>query len=189
MQPPPFAALAHLRLLVLDIDGVLTDGGLYYSVDGLQLKRFHSKDGLGLKLLMLGGIQVALLTGDHSPIATTRAQRLGIPTVLMGVEDKLQALSELAQRLNIPLSQVGYMGDDLNDLPCIVAAGFGAAPADAVREVKRAANYVCELQGGTGCVREVCDLIRHAQKLALPAHFSAPTLDEPLVVTEFDAAP
>ncbi|HYE76946.1 MAG TPA: HAD-IIIA family hydrolase, partial [bacterium] len=171
------------------VDGVLTDGGLYYSDAGLQMKRFHSRDGLGIKLLLVGGIEVALLTGDTSPIAVTRAKRLEIPHALLGVEDKLEALRDLATRLGLDLSQVAYMGDDLNDLGCLVASGFGACPADAAPEVRGAATYVCGLPGGAGCVREVCDLIRHAQQLPVPTALQGPTVEEPAVDVAFNPTP
>ncbi|MEO7992873.1 MAG: HAD-IIIA family hydrolase, partial [bacterium] len=165
------AVLAGIRLLVLDVDGVLTDGGLYYSERGLELKRFHSRDGLGLKLIAQGGITLALLSGDPSPITASRARRLAIEHVILGADDKLETLEAFIATLGIALPQVAYMGDDLNDLPCLTEVGFGAVPSDAAPEARSAAHYVCALGGGQGAVREVCDLLRAAQNLPLPVNF------------------
>lgn len=185
----PYPQLTDIRLLVLDVDGVLTDGGLYYDASGLQFKRFNSKDGLGLKLLLLGRIHVALLSGDPSPISAIRAQRLGIPHVLLGVDDKLEALRDLAAKMRLALNQVAYVGDDLNDLPCLARVGFGAAPADAAPEVIKAVHHVCERRGGEGCVREVCDLIRYALKLPVPETLQGPPDGTPVVDVPFSASP
>ncbi|MCG3153146.1 MAG: 3-deoxy-D-manno-octulosonate 8-phosphate phosphatase KdsC [bacterium] len=184
-----YPQLADIRLLVLDVDGVLTDGGLIYDRTGLAFKRFQAKDGLGLKLLMLGRIEVALLSGDPSPITEARAQRLGIRQVLLGIDDKLEALRTLAAQSRLAFNQVAYMGDDLNDLPCLSRVGFGACPADAVPEVLKAVHYVAQLPGGAGCVREICDLIRHAQRLPVPETLQGPPDGTPVVDVPFSAAP
>jgi YrbI family 3-deoxy-D-manno-octulosonate 8-phosphate phosphatase len=188
MDAPHLTALHKIRLLVLDVDGVLTDGGLYYGEDGLHAKRFHARDGLGLKILAHNGIQLALLSGDPSAITMRRAERLQIAHLLLGVNDKLEALHALLDTLELPLAQTAYMGDDLNDVQCLQAVGFGAVPVNAVSEACGAADYICVLPGGAGCVREVCDLIREAQELPLPAHFALAG-DGATSGAEIDASP
>lgn len=154
---------AAVRLMVFDVDGVLTDGGLYYGEHGEMFKRFHALDGHGLRLLMEGGLKVALITGRSGPIADRRAAELGIAEVLQGVRDKGGALSELAQRVGVQLNQTGYMGDDIIDLPAMQRAGFAASVANAPGYVAQAAHWVSSQPGGQGAARECCDLLLAAQ--------------------------
>lgn len=156
-------ALKDIKLLALDVDGVLTDGKLYFSHDGEYAKTFNAQDGHGLKMLQQSGVITAIITGRTSKIVQKRAAELGIPHLMQGREDKLTALHELASKLSIPLSNIAYMGDDLPDLSAIINAGVGFAPANAVKEVKGAADYSCNHGGGEGAVREVCELIMNAQ--------------------------
>ena len=154
---------ATVRLMVFDVDGVLTDGGLYYGENGEQLKRFNALDGHGLRLLLEGGLKVALMTGRSGPIVARRAAELGIAEVMQGVRDKGAALAELAQRAGVQLNQAGYMGDDIIDLPAMQRAGFAATVPNAPGYVSQAAHWVASVPGGSGAVRECCDLLLAAQ--------------------------
>ena len=153
----------QIRLLALDVDGVLTDGRLYFTEDGQEIKTFDSQDGHGIKLLQKTGIVCAIITGRTSQLVERRARNLGITLLLQGREDKLVALKELSEQLSIPLEEMAYVGDDWPDLPAIRAAGLGVAVANAHREVRRYADFVSLATGGRGAVREVCDLILEAQ--------------------------
>lgn len=164
-----------VRLLVLDVDGVLTDGRLYFSEDGQELKTFDTQDGHGIKMLQQAGIQCAIITGRNTQLVARRAANLGIKHLLQGREDKGVALRALSQELTIPLDEIAYVGDDWPDLPAIRMAGLGVAVANAHQEVRRHADLVTTARGGRGAVREVCDLILEAQGLYQQA--LAPYLD------------
>ena len=150
---------ADIRLLVMDVDGVMTDGKITYSSDGQELKSFDIKDGLGIKRAQASGIETAIITGRTSPMVERRARELGIAHLVQGREDKLSALSDLVDQMNLSLDQVAYIGDDLPDLTAIESVKLGACPADAATEVKSKANWVSTRSGGDGCVRELCDLL------------------------------
>lgn len=154
---------AAVRLMVFDVDGVLTDGSLYYGEHGEMFKRFHALDGHGLRLLMEGGLKVALITGRSGPIVDRRAAELGIADVQQGVRDKASALAELAQRHGVQLNQTGYMGDDVIDLPAMQRAGFAASVPGAPGYVSQAAHWISTQPGGSGAVRECCDLLLASQ--------------------------
>ncbi len=163
-----------IRLLALDVDGVLSDGRVIYASDGSELKAFNIRDGLGIKLLQRAGVTVAIITGRRSAIVGRRAAELGITDLMEGREDKLTALRELSERLNLSLAECAYMGDDLPDLSAIRAAGLGLTVADAAAEVQAAADWSSAAVGGAGAVREACEwLLRHR------GQWSA-------VITEFD---
>ena len=148
-----------IRLLVLDVDGVMTDGGMYYTESGDQFKKFNTKDGMGIKLAMDLGIHVAFLSsGTQSNIITARAQTLGVQLVHVGSEEKFGILSEWCTELGIGIDEVAYIGDDVNDLECITKVGLSACPADAVWAIRKAANVVLAANGGHGCVREFIDV-------------------------------
>ncbi|MDB6061803.1 MAG: phenylphosphate carboxylase subunit delta [Verrucomicrobiaceae bacterium] len=153
----------EIKLLVLDVDGVLTDGHLWYDNSGEELKAFNIQDGLGIKLVLRSGIDIAIITGRRSALVARRARELGIRHVVQGREDKLVALQALAQDLEIPLSEIAYMGDDLPDLSAIRGVGLGIAVANAVSVVAEHADYKTARSGGDGAVREVCDLLLQAQ--------------------------
>jgi 3-deoxy-D-manno-octulosonate 8-phosphate phosphatase (KDO 8-P phosphatase) len=153
---------SQVKLLVLDVDGVLTDGGLYYSDRGEEFKKFNAKDGLGLKLLMQAGIDVAIITASTSAATLHRAKKLGINHVFIGAEDKLSAFKDLCQKLDISLSQVAYVGDDTNDLPILKVVGCPLTVADAMPANRAQAIYVTQLAGGQGAVREICDRLIQA---------------------------
>lgn len=154
---------ARLRLMAFDVDGVLTNGDLYYSPRGEELKAFSSLDGHGLKMLQEAGLEVAIITGRNSEMVSLRAANLGIPHVFQGVGDKRAAMRELRMKLDLDSDYCGYMGDDVVDLPILRACGFSATVADGHDFVKQHVDYVACKGGGAGAVREVCDFILQAQ--------------------------
>jgi 3-deoxy-D-manno-octulosonate 8-phosphate phosphatase (KDO 8-P phosphatase) len=153
------ANLAAIELLVLDVDGVLTDGTLTINGDGSESKCFNSLDGHGIKMWRRAGLKVAFLSGRQSEPTKHRAEQLGIEYCLQGCHDKLPAIEKLFEQTGLSEEQVAYIGDDLPDLPVIRRVGFGAAVADAVDEVKEHADYVTARRGGRGAVREVIEYI------------------------------
>lgn len=159
--------LAQVRLLVLDVDGVLTDGGLYYTETGEELKKFNVKDGLGIQRAISCGVEVAILSAGSSPATLHRAKRLGIHHVYIRVPDKLAALHQLCETLNLSLEQVAYIGDDLVDIPAMKSVSVPIAVADAMPENQAVAIYITHKSGGQGAVREVCDLIAKLHPLSL----------------------
>jgi 3-deoxy-D-manno-octulosonate 8-phosphate phosphatase (KDO 8-P phosphatase) len=162
--PPELTRKARaIRLLALDVDGVLTDGRLWFGNSGEELKAFDIQDGLGVKLLQRGGVEVAIITGRRSELVARRARELGIERLVQGREDKLAALTELCIDAGIAPEQVAYMGDDLPDLGAIRAAGLGLAPANANAFVATHADHRTQRGGGAGAVREACELILRAQ--------------------------
>ncbi len=161
------ARAASIRLVVSDVDGVLTDAGVYYSAEGEALKRFSMRDGMGVELLGRAGIRTALLTREQSPIVAARARKLQIDTLWSGELDKRQALPRLVQELSVPAQAVAYIGDDVNDLGAlgwVAEAGLAVCPADAVPKVLAAVHFVTAARGGHGAFRELCDLILDNQK-------------------------
>jgi 3-deoxy-D-manno-octulosonate 8-phosphate phosphatase (KDO 8-P phosphatase) len=154
---------AAIRLLVLDVDGVLTDGRLYFNADGEALKAFHVRDGAGIVQLRKAGIQVAIISGRNSKAVTTRMNELGVLHVQQGIHDKQAALQELLQTLQLNADCIACVGDDTPDMPMLNLARLAVAVADAHPVVRAAAHYVTQLAGGQGAVREVCDLILQAQ--------------------------
>jgi 3-deoxy-D-manno-octulosonate 8-phosphate phosphatase (KDO 8-P phosphatase) len=159
------SSLAQVKLLVLDVDGVLTDGRIIYTESGEQIKQFSSRDGLGLRLLMDNGIQAGIITGRISGALTHRCRNLGIDLIFDGIFDKAQALEQMARQTGIDPSAMAFMGDDLIDLPAMNRAGIAIAVADAVDEVKARADIVTRASGGRGAVREICDAILKAAGL------------------------
>lgn len=157
------ARLARISLMVFDVDGILTDGSLWYGENGEVFKRFHSLDGHGLKMLAASGIKVALVTGREGPIVTRRAAELGLGDVLQNVRDKGAALASLATHHGISLDQTGFMGDDLIDLPAMQKAAFAATVPEAPMYVAQAAHWVSSKPAGSGAARECCDMILAAQ--------------------------
>lgn len=146
-----------IRLLVLDVDGVLTDGRLWYGSDGEELKGFHVRDGLGIKSLQAAGVEVAIISGRASPAVARRAGELGLRHIVQGCEDKGRAFDTLCATLGIRAHEVACVGDDTPDLPMLARAGIAIAVADAHPDVRAAASRVTTLPGGHGAVREVCD--------------------------------
>jgi len=154
---------ARIKLVVFDVDGVLTDGRLYYGAGGEELKVFHVHDGQGMKRLQKAGVQLAIISGRDSAAVTRRMQDLGIEHVFQGDEHKLPIFERLLQKLGLPPEQVACVGDDLPDLPLLQKAGLAVAVANAMPVLKQAAHHVTSARGGRGAAREVCDLILDAQ--------------------------
>lgn len=163
LDPRLIDRLRRVRLLALDVDGVLTDGRLYFQADGMEIKAFHTQDGLGLQLLRRAGLQVALITGRDSPMVSHRAAALEIDHVFQGCRDKLVTLRELCQRQGLTLEQVAFCGDDLPDLAAIQRAGIGISVPDAPTYVRARADWITERAGGHGAVRDICDALLDAQ--------------------------
>ena len=155
--------LTPLKLMAFDVDGVLTDGRLYYTDSGAEIKTFHTADGQGIKMLRDAGIKIALITARRSDLVERRARDLGVHFCFQGVEAKLRAFNEVLGELKLDAAQAGYIGDDLLDLPILVRAGFAATVPAAVADVRSRCHYVTTQAGGAGAVREVCDLILRAQ--------------------------
>jgi YrbI family 3-deoxy-D-manno-octulosonate 8-phosphate phosphatase len=156
--------LRGIRLFATDVDGVLTDAGMYYSESGDEWKKFNTRDGMGIKLLQKAGIVTAIITQESTKIVMRRAQKLTIPEVHQGAYDKLAVLKDLIARHGLTMKQVAYIGDDVNDLQALGAVGFSASPADGMPPVLKVVRYVCKKNGGEGAVRELADLILAAQQ-------------------------
>jgi 3-deoxy-D-manno-octulosonate 8-phosphate phosphatase (KDO 8-P phosphatase) len=152
-------SVERIEVLILDVDGVLTDGGIVYDSEGRELKRFNTKDGHGIKMARQAGLAVAIITGRSSLAVSRRAEELGIEAVLQGVKDKVEALEILLKEKGWEAAEVAYMGDDLPDLPVMRRVGFPIAVSDAVEDVLKAARYVTRLPGGKGAVREAIEFI------------------------------
>lgn len=152
-----------IKLLALDVDGVMTDGQLYFAEGGVESKAFNILDGHGIKMLQSTGVNVAIVTGRTSEMVATRAKNLGIKNLIQGREDKLTAIKEIISDLNLQLNQVAYIGDDLPDLSAIRQVGLGITVPNAYPLVKQHAKYITHAKGGHGAVREVCDIIMSAQ--------------------------
>ena len=155
--------LAELQLVAFDVDGVFTDGRFYLSDDGVETKAFHTQDGYGIRQLLLSGIAVAVISGRRSRAVEKRMEELGVPHVILGCKDKVAALSELANALNIELANCAYVGDDFPDLALLEAVGLSIAVANGVAGVQERCDYITRKPGGFGAVREVCDLVVAAQ--------------------------
>jgi 3-deoxy-D-manno-octulosonate 8-phosphate phosphatase (KDO 8-P phosphatase) len=152
-----------LKLLILDVDGVLTDGKLFFDNDGNEYKAFHARDGHGIKLLQQSGVQVAVISGRKSNSVALRMKNLGIEHVYQGHENKISAFHEIIEKIGISPEQSAHVGDDLLDLPLMIRVGLAIAVQDANFAVKQHAHWCTSLSGGCGAVREVCDLIMQAQ--------------------------
>ena len=155
--------LQQIRLFATDVDGVLTDAGMYYSETGDEWKKFNTRDGMGIKLLQRVGIITAIVTQERTKLVARRAERLAIPELHQGVMDKLSCVREMAARHGLTLSQVAYIGDDINDLETLKAVGLSASPADGLPAIVAAVDYICRKKGGEGAVREIIEMILEAQ--------------------------
>jgi 3-deoxy-D-manno-octulosonate 8-phosphate phosphatase (KDO 8-P phosphatase) len=153
-----------IRLLVLDVDGVLTDGRLYFSARGEELKCFHVRDGSGIVQLIRAGLQIAVISGRQSRAVEHRMTELGVTWIRQGVQDKLAALRELLDILSLGPQAVAMIGDDSADLPIFEVARLAVAVSDAHASVKSRAHFITQAAGGQGAVREICDLILEAQR-------------------------
>lgn len=157
------AKARQLKLLILDVDGVLTDGRLFFDGEGNEYKSFHARDGHGIKLLRQTGVEVAVISGRKSASVALRMKNLGIEHVYQGHENKIAAFDEIIGKLGITPEQAAHVGDDVLDLPVMLRVGLAIAVSDANFAVKQRADWCTELPGGQGAVREVCDFIMQAQ--------------------------
>jgi 3-deoxy-D-manno-octulosonate 8-phosphate phosphatase (KDO 8-P phosphatase) len=154
---------ARIRLMIFDIDGILTDGSLHYGPDGEVIKTFNVLDGHGIKLLQQAGVGVAIISARQSAIVAKRASDLGIQHVYQGVHDKLTAFEQLLQQTGIGAEQCGFIGDDVIDLPILLRVGFAVSVPNGHAEVRTRVHYVTQAGGGRGAAREICDFILRAQ--------------------------
>lgn len=152
-----------IKLLICDVDGVMTDGGLFFGDNGLEYKAFHSRDGLGIMMLQRSGIPLAVITARTSDVVAHRMKNLNIDLVFQGQRNKVQAFEALCQKLQLDYTQVAYVGDDLVDLPVMKRVGLSIAVADAHERVKQQADWTTRHNGGHGAVRDVCELLMEAQ--------------------------
>lgn len=152
-----------IKLLLLDVDGVLTDGSLIYTENGVEGKTFNTQDGLGVRLVEKGGIDVGLITARRSELVKRRGEELGIKYIMQDIDNKFDAFKEILKRSNLKPFQICYMGDDWIDLPLLSRVGLAACPANGVPEVKEVCHFISDRPGGSGAVRELCDLIIRAQ--------------------------
>ncbi len=151
---------AKIKLLITDCDGVLTDGGVYVSANGEELKKFNLRDGMGVeRLRKVCGIDTGIMTGENSPIVTKRAEKLQITHLYLHIKHKKQCMEEILQRHNLQSDEIAYIGDDLNDLEVIRLCGLTASPSDGNSLIKETVNYICSLPGGAGAFREFAELI------------------------------
>lgn len=149
----------RVKALITDVDGVLTDGAMYYTAQGDAMKKFHTRDGMGIRLLRENGCKIAIITGEESEIVRRRAEKLKIVDLYMGVENKAEKVNEFRRKHGIALDEIAYVGDDINDIGAMEIVGIATAVADAVPAVKKVAAYITEKKGGEGAVREVADII------------------------------
>jgi 3-deoxy-D-manno-octulosonate 8-phosphate phosphatase (KDO 8-P phosphatase) len=174
MKKPPKALLKRIRLVVLDVDGTLTDGRLYYGAQGEAMKAFDVRDGHGLRLLqMYGGVKLAVLTGRRADLVLQRCKELSIEHVVGQSRAKGPAIAQICAGMGIPLEDAAFMGDDVNDLPALRMVAFSCAPSDAAPEVLREVSWVARHPAGRGAVRDLCELLLEA-KVGWP-----PPEDEP----------
>ena len=152
-----------VRMIVFDVDGVLTDGSLFYGDDGQEYKAFNSRDGHGIKMLRASGVEPAIITGRTSQVVLFRARNLGVVHLFQGADDKLAAFEKLLASVNLAAAQIAYMGDDLVDLPVLRRCGLAISVPDAPDEVKARSHYITRAGAGRGAAREACELIMRAQ--------------------------
>jgi 3-deoxy-D-manno-octulosonate 8-phosphate phosphatase (KDO 8-P phosphatase) len=165
MTPTLQARAARIKLLLTDCDGVLTDAGVYYGEHGEVLKKFNIRDGMAVERLRnLAGVDSGIVTGETSPSVATRAAKLKITELHLGIKDKLSLFHSILERTGLTAAEVAFIGDDVNDLEIMKAVGFAACPADATRFNKAVADYCCETKGGEGCFRELAELIIEAKQ-------------------------
>lgn len=160
LSPAILEKAQQIRFVLTDCDGVLTDGGVYYSEQGERLKRFNIRDGMGVeRLRLLGGIETGIVSGEMSPSVQRRAEKLGITECHLGIKDKAAAVASILSRLGLAAEQVAYVGDDVNDLPAFSVVGLSACPRDAEFAVKSVADVVLERPGGYGAFRELAEIV------------------------------
>ncbi len=153
------AKLKKIKLLATDVDGVMTDAGMYYGDDGIELKKFSTRDGMGMVLLRKAGYKLAIITSENTKIVAMRAQKLQIGDIYQGAMNKVEAMEDLLKKYSLRWDEIAYIGDDVNDLPVLERVGFAATPSNGTERNKKIADYITKNKGGDGCVREVCDLL------------------------------
>ncbi len=149
----------EIKVVITDVDGVLTDGGMFFSENGEMLKKFNTRDGMGVELLRNYKIPVVIITRENSKIALSRAKKLLIKEIFIGIKKKELLLPKICKKYQIKKNNVAYIGDDINDLEILKQVGFSASPKDGVSIIKKESNYVCKSKGGEGVLREIADLI------------------------------
>ena len=164
MTPDVRARARKIKLVAMDVDGVLTDAGMYYTENGDELKKFNTRDGMGLAQIRQAGLKTAILTGESTQLVERRGAKMRIDHVFIGVSDKLTCMNELLAKLDLTLEQVAYIGDDINDYELLCHVGLAAAVRDASRLPKSVAHLITEAKGGEGAVRELCEIILEAQQ-------------------------
>ena len=147
-----------IKMLLTDCDGVLTDGGMYYTENGDEIKKFNTRDGMAFEILRKRGILTGIISGEDRKIVRDRANKLKVNECHVGIKDKIEVIKGIAKKYNLHLDEIAYIGDDINDLECMKACGFSACPCDAVQEVRQTAKYICSASGGNGVIREIADL-------------------------------
>ena len=153
--------IKNIKLLLTDVDGVLTDGGMYYTSTGDYMKKFHTRDGMGVNLLKKSKIPTIIGTKEKTKMVRNWAKKMNISYVYDGVQEKEKLLKEICKKFTITSSQIAYIGDDVNDLELLKKVGFSATPNDGIADAKKIVDYVCEKKGGDGVLREVADMILH----------------------------
>ena len=148
-----------IKLVITDVDGVLTDGGMYYSEKGEILKKFNAKDGMGVEILLRHRVKTILLTRENSNIVKKRGAKIKTAATYIGILDKKSQLKKISKKFKVPPTKIAYIGDDLNDLEIMKLVGFTATPADGIKDLQKIADYVCKNNGGHGAFREIVDLI------------------------------
>lgn len=151
--------MENIKLIIFDVDGTMTDGGMYYNAEGESLKRFNVKDGLGIVLLKKADFKIAIMTSESSPIVTARANKLGADATILGCHNKSEAVKTLAEEMGLDLKHIAFMGDDVNDYHAMKLVGFSVCPEDAADAIKHIADYVCQAKAGHGAVREFAEII------------------------------
>ena len=164
MKKSLVSRIKKLKLLGTDVDGVLTDSGMYYSDNGDEMKKFSTRDGMGMVLLRNFGVKVAIITSEDTKMVERRAAKLKITDLIQGSRDKVASMEILMKRHSLAWDEVAYIGDDVNDIELLKRVGFAAAPADGTAQNKKVAHYITKKKGGEGCVREVCDMIMSTQQ-------------------------
>ena len=159
IEKPLLPRLKKIKMLATDVDGVLTDSGMYYSEQGDEMKKFSTRDGMGLVLLRNAGYKLAIITSEDTKIVERRAAKLKITDLFQGVRDKVAAMEIVMKRHSLTWEEVAYIGDDVNDLEVMKRVGFAVTPSDATDENKKVAHYIAKKKGGEGCVRELCDML------------------------------
>lgn len=169
----PTERARSIKLVVMDVDGTLTDSAMYYSARGEELKRFSTRDGMGITLLHRSGIQTAIVTSENSEIVTRRAEKLGIKEVVLGCHDKTTTFYDISRRLKIAPSDIAYIGDDVNDLHVMSLCGLAGCPSDAVPAIQNMAHFVSTFSGGNGAVRDFIEFILTSQgkSIGLPENW------------------